>query len=141
KKPVAKPLLKLRQRKVRRVRLRKGALRTALLIELPHQRRIALPGLRRAHVFNSMPGPKAVGRAEGRQAALRAYARAGEHEDTIGRRDGDTLRHAMNRTRFRRLVAKSENPSEAKAQVSFGAFAARLKPCPFKTRVVKKLAL
>jgi hypothetical protein len=32
--------------------------------------------------------------------------------------------------------AFEKRPSEAKAQVALGLFAARLKPCPFKTKML-----
>ena len=87
KKAIAELRLKLRQRNVRRIRLRLRALLAPLRVELPHQRRIQLQRLGRAHILNAMPRPQSVRGAKRRQPALRADPRAGQHKHPIRGRD------------------------------------------------------
>ena len=83
--------LQLGERNVRGIRLGKSARRAPLRVELPDAPGIALPGFGRADILDAIAGPKAVGGAKGRQAALRADARAGEDEDLVVGFDGNLV--------------------------------------------------
>ena len=91
KKPVAELRLQLRQREMRRIRLRLQAIGAPLGVKLPYQRRILLKSFRRAHVLHPMPRPQPVRRAKRGQPALRADAGAGKDEDAVGGADLDLL--------------------------------------------------
>ena len=66
-----------RQREMSGVRLDLAQPRATGIVELMHQRRIALVGLRGRNILDSVPFPQAVGGAKRRQSALRADPRAG----------------------------------------------------------------
>jgi len=66
KEAVAELRLKFRQGDVRGIGLGLGAVRTTSRIKLPDQRRIALPGLGGADIFDVVAGPQAIRGAKGR---------------------------------------------------------------------------
>ncbi len=84
-KAVADFRLEIRQSAVRGIRFGFLSGGAAGRVKLPHGGGVALPGIGRAHVLDAAAGPQAVFSAKGRQTALGADARPGEHEDATCR--------------------------------------------------------
>src|SRR5580700_3369922 len=62
-------------------------------IELPDALRIVFPCLRGCNFFDTISIPQAVAVAEGREAAFRTDARAGENENAVLRTDRNHIAH------------------------------------------------
>jgi len=71
------------ERAVRGVGLDGAQLRAPLLIEAPHQPRIALPTVGRRDVLDAMAFPQAAGVAERAHAGVGADAGPGQHEHVV----------------------------------------------------------
>ena len=83
KKPFAQSAFQLGQRPVGRIRFdRQGSL-SPHRVKVPNQLGISLPGFRTSNLFHAMAVPEPACAAESCQAAFRADAGAGEHEEAV----------------------------------------------------------